>query len=721
MTIRSRTTVLILSLLTLLVGCGPAAPTATPIPPSATPVPVEPTDAPPTATPESRGSPEPTVAPPPAGSDEGLIAFVSTRDGNGEIYVMAADGSNPTRLTDYRQWDGFPDWSPDGTQVAYYSYLNSRSWVIIVMDVDGSNPRQLTDGGLCDGAPHWSPDGTRIAYSSSANCSGDDREIYVIDADGGNPRNLSNNEADDLAGTWSPDSTQMVFASNRDGNYELYTMDADGSNVRRLTDNDADDYAPAWSPDGTQIAFYSDRDGNDEIYVMDADGGNSRNLSNHPSADWFPRWSPDGTQITFSSQRDGNLEIYVMDADGGNVRRLTDNPADDFNSVWQPRPAGGDTPPAQTDTWVRTYEGDPVSAAFDAVPAGDGGYLLVGSTNHTHQNTAAEDIHLIKIDAAGKTVWEKTYGGDLFDRGKAIIPSSDGGFVVLAETKSVGAGDRDVHLLKVDADGQELWARTYGGPAQERANAIQPTADGGYLLIGGTASSGAGGSDVYLVRTDAAGDELWSRTYGSEVEEEGFGAHETADGGFLVLAERQQGTGLYTAQNPDIYLLRIDAAGEEVWSQVWEEEGVQGGYELLPTSDGNYLITGFLSPTGSDADADFLFTLIDGDGQVIWSKPFGEANRVDYGTDVIELSTGGYLLTGMVVRGGKMAIPLVRTDAQGEVLWRRDLFEGPGARAGMRVLETPGGGYLVIGQISEARGPFDTVVIKTDATGEVYE
>jgi Tol biopolymer transport system component/putative intracellular protease/amidase len=302
----------------------------------------------------------------PLGDGGGLIAFVSTRDGNGEIYVMNADGAeqgsgNPRRLTNNRVWDGYPTWSPDGTQIAYYTYRTEKDWVIQVMDVEGAaqgsgNPRRLTDSGTCDGAPYWSPDGAdeyirRIAYSSDADCTGSHREIYVMDADGGNPRNLTQNDTDDVSSSWSPDSQQIMFASNRDGDNEIYVMNSDGSQVRQLTDNDAEDFMPAWSPISSQIAFVSDRDGNDEIYVMDVGGaeqgpGSVRRLTDDPAVDWFPFWSPDGAdeyirQIAFNSRRDGNLEIYVMNVDGAaqgspNVRRLTNDPADDFNAVWQP-------------------------------------------------------------------------------------------------------------------------------------------------------------------------------------------------------------------------------------------------------------------------------------------------------------------------------------------------------------------------------------------------
>jgi tricorn protease-like protein len=216
------------------------------------------------------------------------IAFLSDRDGNYEIYVMDADGSNQMNLTDNPAYDWEPAWSPDGTRIAFASQRDGN-WEIYVMGADGSIPAILTDNPADDWGPAWSRDGTRIA-----------------------------------------------FMSDRDGNREIYVMDADGSNPVRLTDNPATDEHPAWSPDGTRIAFMSQRDGNWEIYVMDADGSNQMNLSNNLASDVHPAWSPDGTRIAFVSTRDGNWEVYVMDADGSNPVRLTDNPAYDYSPTWSP-------------------------------------------------------------------------------------------------------------------------------------------------------------------------------------------------------------------------------------------------------------------------------------------------------------------------------------------------------------------------------------------------
>jgi Tol biopolymer transport system component len=262
----------------------------------------------------------------------GRIAFLSGRDGNGEIYVMNADGSDQTRLTDNPANDFFPAWSPDGTRIAFESARDGNR-EIYVMNADGSGQANLTGSPADDIDPAWSPDGTRIAFNSNRDGNG---EIYVMNADGSSQTRLTDNPADDLEPAWSPDGTRIAFQSGRGGNFEIYVMNADGSNQTRLTDNPADDGGPAWSPDGTRIAFESVRDGNHETYVMNADGSSQANLTNNPAEDGGPAWSPDGSRIAFHSNRDGNFEIYMMNADGSDQTRLTDNPADDFAPAWQP-------------------------------------------------------------------------------------------------------------------------------------------------------------------------------------------------------------------------------------------------------------------------------------------------------------------------------------------------------------------------------------------------
>ena len=261
------------------------------------------------------------------------LAFASSRDGNTEVYVMDADGTNPTNLTQNADTDGWNIvWSPDGQRLAFTSERDGNTEVY-VMDADGTDPTNLTQSAGDDWAPVWSPDGQHIAFTSNRD---GNTEVYVMDADGSDPTNLTQSAGDDWVPVWSPDGQRLAFASNRDGNTEVYVMDADGTDLTNLTQDAGIDGNPVWSSDGQRIVFESNRDGNTEVYVMDADGTDPTSLTYHFSGEWSPVWSPDGQRLVFLSNRDGNTEVYVMDADGSNSTNLTQNVGDDWSPVWSP-------------------------------------------------------------------------------------------------------------------------------------------------------------------------------------------------------------------------------------------------------------------------------------------------------------------------------------------------------------------------------------------------
>jgi TolB protein len=262
---------------------------------------------------------------------------------------MYADGSGLTQLTHSiasRKRALSPNWSPDGTQIAFQGAdVPDAGTDLFVMDADGTNAVRLTRG-MDPGPPAWSPDGTRIAFCLAEG--GDWASIYTINVDGTNLTRLT--WGDDASGdpAWSPDGTRIAFTqwiSVDPGDtpietyYAIWVMNADGSHIVHLTDPAGLFVSgPAWSPDGTQIAFACEQpEGGREICVIDIDGANRRQLpmptESHPCRRMgHPTWSPDSQFIAFECEEDTDtIFIWTMNADGSNVVRLTEG----YQPAWQ--------------------------------------------------------------------------------------------------------------------------------------------------------------------------------------------------------------------------------------------------------------------------------------------------------------------------------------------------------------------------------------------------
>ncbi|MBE0686214.1 MAG: PD40 domain-containing protein [Anaerolineaceae bacterium] len=260
----------------------------------------------------------------------GRILFETNRDGNQEIYMMNADGSDPINLTNSTAIDFSPSWSPDRNSVAFNSGIGGNA-EIFILDLEDMQSNNITNNLAKDWEPDWSPDGSQIVFFTDRDGLS---EIYTIQMDTFTTLRLTDTDAYDRQPAWSPDGQQIAFSSDRDGEWEIYLMDTDGDNITRLTNHEEFDLAPAWSPDGKTISFSSKQAGNWEIYIMDMVIHELKRLTNHPANDLNPAWSPDGKEIAFQSDRDGNLEIYIMNTDGSEPVNITNHPANDYNPDW---------------------------------------------------------------------------------------------------------------------------------------------------------------------------------------------------------------------------------------------------------------------------------------------------------------------------------------------------------------------------------------------------
>ncbi len=205
--------------------------------------------------------------------------------------------------------------------------------------------------------------------------------------------------------------------------------------------------------------------------------------------------------------------------------------------------------------WTNYYSGLGSAAAYSVQQTSDTGFVLAGETGLTADGSG--DICLLKTNAGGNQVWFKTFGGDGDDFAMAVVQAADGGYVMAGQTMAAGSSDRDIILMKADASGSQLWQETVGGSGEEMAYDMKVTADGGFALAGYTKSFGEGGKDMYLVKSDAAGNILWSQAYGGAADDLALSLAIAPDGGFVLAG----GSKSFGAGEMQVYLVRTSPQG----------------------------------------------------------------------------------------------------------------------------------------------------------------
>jgi uncharacterized delta-60 repeat protein len=319
---------------------------------------------------------------------------------------------------------------------------------------------------------------------------------------------------------------------------------------------------------------------------------------------------------------------------------------------------------AQVVKFARTYGGTYWDEAFSVQQTSDGGYIVAGLTYSF--GAGDNDIFLIKTDANGNIIWAKTYGGTNWDEALSVQQTSDGGYIVAGRTPSYSTGDYDFFLIKTDADGNLEWAKTYGGTNDEWALSVQQTSDGGYIAVGWTWSFGAGWGDIFLIKTDADGNVEWAKTYGGIYGEWARSVQQTSDGGYIVAG--------WTASfgaGGDIFLIKTDANGNLQWAKTYGGTSTDGAYSVRQTSDGGYIVAGY-TPSFGAGGADLFLIKTDADGNLEWAKTYG-GTYWDEALSVRQTSDGGYIVAGYTnsFGAGGWDVFLIKTDANGNLEWAK--------------------------------------------------
>jgi hypothetical protein len=356
--------------------------------------------------------------------------------------------------------------------------------------------------------------------------------------------------------------------------------------------------------------------------------------------------------------------------------------------------------------WTRTYGGGADDLAADIQQTSDGGYIMVGHTKSF--GAGLYDVYLVKTDANGDTLWTRSYGGTHYDYSSSVRQTADGGYIILGSTWSFGAGDCDFYLLRTDANGDTLWTRTYGGFGEDHGDCIQLTSDGGYIATGYTESFGAGSFDVWLLKFDANGNTLWTRTYGESSLDMGHFVEQTSDGGYVIAGVFSS----YDARCWDAYLIKADAHGDTLWTRAYGDRTYQYARCVRETADGGYIMGGASISLGTGRYNVYLVRT-DPNGDSLWTRVYG-GREDDQIYCLREIPEGGFMCTGpsKSFGAGEEDVYLLRIDPWGDTLWTRT-YGGGGSDYGSSIQRISDGSYIVAGwTMSFGAGARDVWLLK---------
>lgn len=402
--------------------------------------------------------------------------------------------------------------------------------------------------------------------------------------------------------------------------------------------------------------------------------------------------------------------------------------------------------------WQDTFGGSDREEFRSIVVPSDGGCVVAGWSRSTNGDIegyhGGNDVLLVKYDASGNIVWKKTFGGSGYDEARALRQTSDNGFVICGYTMSTDGDATATHnyseywIIKTNAEGQLLWQKSYGGGSEDIANDIRQTADGGYIVVGESRSNTLNsdlahhyaGNDVWILKLDALGDKQWEKNYGGSGEDTGRSIFQTADGNYIFSANTDSYdhdvvgvhdpynyTGSYV--NRDFWIVKINATGTILWQTCVGGNGSEaslGAPATALTADGGLIVAGEIYANW--APSQFVrynckLAKLSADGAIEWEKVYG-GTYDDRAYAVVQTSDGGYAFAAEAqsglpevvgIHGSSTSLGyygdiwLVKTDAVGNVQWKK-CYGGNSTETPYALAQSADDGFLLAGTSGTATG-----------------
>ena len=410
--------------------------------------------------------------------------------------------------------------------------------------------------------------------------------------------------------------------------------------------------------------------------------------------------------------------------------------------------------------WQKSVGGSSNDSAYCIQQTSDGGYIVAGSSysndSDVTENHGGEDYWIVKTDASGNIVWQKSFGGSSNDIAASIQQTSDGGFIVAGSSASNDGdvsgnhGLADYWIVKLDALGNLVWQKCFGGSKNDNAYSVQQTSDGGFIVAGSSysndddVSGNHGFNDYWIVRLSSDGNLTWQKYFGGLHIDFASSVLQTADGGFIVAGSSSSPNGDVVGHHgsafPDYWIMKLDVNGNIVWQKCLGSWEWDAPYSIRLIAGGGFIVAGYASFNNGDVTGnhggsnDYWVAKLDPEGNLIWEKSLGGTGD-DRAYSIDPTSDGGFIIAGgsnsddgdVSGRHGASGNDewIVKLNADGNLIWQK-MWGGFGDELAYSILQTSEGGFIVAGSsnshggdVSGNHGNYDYWIVKltSDQTG----
>ncbi len=385
-------------------------------------------------------------------------------------------------------------------------------------------------------------------------------------------------------------------------------------------------------------------------------------------------------------------------------------------------------------TFSKTYGGSATESGNSIVLTKDGGYVFAGTTSSVNGDITSSkgsfDFWIVKIDSFGKLIWKKSFGGSNEEIPNSIQQTTDGGYVIVGHSFSTDGdvsknnGGKDLWVIKIDAEGNLIWEKSFGGSRDDSFGYIQQTSDNGYIIAGRTNSvdgdvkENKGQFDCWVIKLNAIGNLEWERTYGGSLHDTSGSIIQTTDGGYIIAANVSSTDGDVIGNDKldtNTWVFKTDSSGVIIWQKIFGGSGNENIQSIKKTNDEGYVIVGSTysqdgDVSGTNGESDFWIIKIDNSGNLIWNRTYG-GSKIDAAYSVVQNSQGNYIIAGVTqstdgdVNGflGNRDGWIINLDSSGNLAKQRT-FGGTDFDLFLDIKLTPDGGYIAIGNSSSNNG-----------------